>query len=311
MIVVHPKRNNQFCLMVILILLIVFSGLSDRSWAQAPPPRFQSSLTGSGTYQFNSNIDDGGDFSVQRYLLAFSSQRQINKNVRFGAAIRYDYEDWDFSEQSVFGASPWDTIHQLELGLNLGYASENQWFVQVLATIKSAGESDADFGDSLGYGGSIVAAYHISPRLSLGIIGTICSEIETVYARAFIFIDWRITDSLRLANSFRKGSPSPVGIELTYRRPSQSWELALGGATRTYRFRLDDKAPAPGGVGQVESFPIWIRTTYNFSQRMHADLYAGYVLAGNLRLENQSGNLIREADHDPALICALTINGRF
>ena len=123
-------------------------------------------------------------------------------------------------------------------------------------------------------------------------------------------IYWKITDRLRLTNPFRAGPTGPAGLELVYKR-DEKWEFAGGGAARGFRFRLDDKGPAPDGVGEQSGLPLFARITYKFGPRFKLDFYAGAIVGGQLAVEDSKGDLLAVDDHDTAPIAALTFAGRF
>jgi hypothetical protein len=91
----------------------------------------------------------------------------------------------------------------------------------------------------------------------------------------------------------------------------KNWQIAVGSAWRSFRFRLDDKEPAPEGIGEVNLIPTWARVTWRLDRRFSLDLYTGVSLDGDLKLEDRNGNEIGKVDQDAALFGALTANFRF
>jgi hypothetical protein len=80
---------------------------------------------------------------------------------------------------------------------------------------------------------------------------------------------------------------------------------------RRVRFRLSETGPVPGGVGEERGLPVFLRATHNVGANMSLHLYAGVVAAGELRVEDPSGNLLREIEFDPAPFVGATFVGRF
>ena len=57
--------------------------------------------------------------------------------------------------------------------------------------------------------------------------------------------------------------------------------------------------------------PLFLRATYAIRDQMALHLYAGVVVAGELRVDDSSGNRLRKVDFDPAPFFAATFTGRF
>src|SRR6185503_11525048 len=103
-----------------------------------------------------------------------------------------------------------------------------------------------------------------------------------------LILQWKISDTLRVANRTASSVSGRPGVELIY-APLPQWEFAVGGASQFSRFRLDDEGIAPNGVGQDESMPLWVRASYNAGQRVRIDAFVGMSIGGELRLEDSDG----------------------
>jgi len=93
-------------------------------------------------------------------------------------------------------------------------------------------------------------------------------------------------------------------------RRDGGWTAGVGASYRVLRFRLSDTGPVSNGVGQESGVPVFLRVTRNFTDQMALHLYGGGVAGGKLRVENSSGNKLREKDFDPPLF-GTTFIGRF
>jgi hypothetical protein len=85
----------------------------------------------------------------------------------------------------------------------------------------------------------------------------------------------------------------------------------VGAAWRKTRFRLSESGPVANGVGQVSGAPIFLRAAREFEGGLTLNLYAGVVVAGELRVEDASGNLLRKDDFDPSPIVGANLTWRF
>ena len=155
-----------------------------------------------------------------------------------------------------------------------------------------------------------MANYRFNPRLTLGIGAGVFNDLEEIRAFPFLTVYWRITDRLSLSNPLRSGPAGAAGLELAF-APTRQVVFALGGAWRSFRFRLDDEGIAPKGLGQVDLIPVWFRATLNLPHGLGLDAYIGEAFGGNLRLEDQNDNLIGEVDQDPAPFAAMVLRARF
>jgi hypothetical protein len=125
-----------------------------------------------------------------------------------------------------------------------------------------------------------------------------------------IVIDWKITEKLRLSNPFRGGPSGPAGLELSY-VINKSWEMGVGGAYRSFRFRLNDEGITSKGIFQDRSVPVWGRLSWDHGSRAKIDISAGAFVAGKMKIEDQDGNEITEDNYNTAPFVALTVSITF
>jgi hypothetical protein len=121
---------------------------------------------------------------------------------------------------------------------------------------------------------------------------------------------WKITDNLRLGNSFRTGPAGPAGLELTY-TIDRNWETALAGGYRAYRFRLDSNGPVPNGIGQTDSWLLYARLSRKLSRGLRLDLYGGAAFGGKLILDDSRGHEIDRTSYNTAPMAGLALTTLF
>jgi hypothetical protein len=126
----------------------------------------------------------------------------------------------------------------------------------------------------------------------------------------YLVIDWRINDRWRISNPFQAGPVGPAGLELRY-QPRDYWELAAGGAYRSYRFRLDDKSTVTNGIGDVDFWAPFLRVGRKLGKQFWIDINAGAMLNGTITIEDEDGDKLDGTDYDPAPFLGLTLRGRF
>ena len=170
-------------------------------------------------------------------------------------------------------------------------------------------ENGAAWDDCSTAGGVIGVTYTVSKDLVLGGGLAIVSQIEDdLRFIPIIIINWNIVENLTLTSK-TSGAFGGAAVELVW--SLDPWEFALGGVRKYSRFRLDDDAVAPNGVGQEDSIPLYVRVGYHFNEQFSVDLIGGATTFGNLRLEDSGGTRINDQDFDPALFVGAYLKVEF
>ncbi len=286
--------------------------LPTHSLAATPQPgEVSASASLSGIYQFDTDLDDGGEFRWGAGIASGSFTRQVTPQVSAGLGLRYDYEDWKFSRPVAFGgAAPWSHLNAPSISANLGYAFDAGLQIGISPLFGWAFESGAKTSDALNYGAILVATKAFSPGLMVGAGMGIIRQVDDTKVFPFFIVNWQIDDRWRLGNPFPAGPAGGAGLELTY-APDDHWEFAIGGAKRSTRYRLDDTGVAPGGIGENRLFPLFARVARNFGPQTRVDFYAGVALAGRLKVEDANGTTVGRDDYSTAPLIGLTLSHRY
>lgn len=285
-------------------------------FGQTPSPRAAREYAGfsasaATSYQFKSNLDGGGDVSVSRLTLGVGGTRPLSDRAGLLTRLTYNRDEYDFSNLNAFpGGKPWQHVNSLGLTLRLDYRLDDHWSLGAGPTFAYAGEDGANFGDSLQYGGIAGAVYRVNPDLMVGFGAGVFYRLEETVITPTLLISWKITDRLRLGNSYRLGLTGPAGLELSYKL-DENWEVAGGGGARSSRFRLDKEGSAPGGVGENHSWPVYARISRKIGPVLHLDLYGGAAFAGKMVLQDSRGNDIRSVDYKTAPIMGAYLRAAF
>lgn len=296
----------------ILSAALLFSIFSPGAQAQPAGPRDTNrtvySFSFSPIYQFESDFGQEGSFSVQRYGFNFDTSTPVADSLRAGISLGYEFEKFDFSGTTFFaGADPWSDIHRFSAGLPVSYRMTDSWSLFISPQVEWYGESGvANWKDALGYGAIFAVSYRVSPRLTLGAGAGVFNRMEETKGFPYIAIDWKITEELRLNNPFRTSPSGPAGLELSY-RIFDRWEIAAGGAYRSFRFRLDDSGVAPSGIGEVDSTVGYARLTYRMGRDFKLDLYGGAAFNGKMRIAGSNDNELGSDDFKTAPMMALSL----
>jgi len=280
--------------------LLLFAAAITTATA-AETPNWRLALNGGAVKQFESSLDTGGDFDVDRYFMRFSATRNIGSAWNAGVSLGYGESRYGFSDGSlVDGGDPWDRIREFRVNLPIRYRADNNWSFVGIPSLRYSGEKGADTSDSQKWGVLAAAAYRFSDRLTIGPGFGVFSEIEDgTDFFPIVLIDWKITDTLSLKSGRGLAASRGPGLSLSW-TPMQDWRFSVEGRYEKSRFRLDDTGSVPNGVGQDRSIPVALAATYMPDPNLELTLLVGGEFAGELRLEDANGNALAESDYDTA-----------
>lgn len=285
-------------------------GLFLSATVAAQPPGGGVSVSLAPVYQFDSDLDAGGEAGYSALLGAVGRNWALDERTSIGAQLSFAYEDWRFDRPLAFGGvAPWDELYRVGLAVPYVVRTTGGWRLGITPSVQFSGESGADFGDALEYGATASAAKAVRPDLILGVGVGVFQRIEKTSAFPFLVVDWRINEAWRLTNPSAAGPAGPAGLELSTTRAG--WEAGIGAAFRSYRHRLADNGLAPDGVAEHRIVPVYLRLGRDFGDGLSLSLYAGAAVGTRLRLENADGHRLVEEDQDPAAMLGLLLSGRF
>jgi len=273
---------------------------------------WQVTLDAGAAKQFESSLDTGGDFDVDRYFFRFGATRNIGKAWNAGISLGYGEDRYEFSGSSGFGDSdPWSRIRVFRAGIPISYRAENNWSFFGIPSLRYAGEDGANWSDSQQWGLLAAAAYRFSDRLTIGPGFGAFSEIEdSTSFFPILFIDWQISETVALTTGRGLAASRGPGVSLNW-TPTHRWRFSLEGRYEKTRFRLDDKGPFPGGVGQDQSIPVALAATYTAIRDVELSLLGGVEFAGKLRLEDSTGDRLTESDYGAAPFAGAVVKVKF
>jgi hypothetical protein len=270
-------------------------------------------VRGGGLHQFDTDIDDGGGFDVTRLDAGLDAAIDLSDDLTLALDFGYMRDMYNFGgDSSTFGGgNPWGDINTGRIGARLNLHSDDQWEVWGGPIIGVSGEDGADLGDAITGGGTLGFTHHFNSDLALGAGIGVLSQIEDSNAVfPIIVVDWKIDEDLRLRTGGGVGASGGGSVELIWNFAPQ-WEFGVGGGIESRRFRLNDDGPFPNGVGEESSLPLFARLGYDISPNAELNLLAGWIASGELRLENQVGNLIREEDYESTPFVGVNFRLRF
>ncbi len=280
--------------------------------AVADAPNWRLKLDGGAVKQFESDLDTGGDFDVNRYFVRFSATRNIGNAWNAGISLGYGENRYGFSGGSGLGGlDPWSRIRDYRVSVPIRYRSDNNWTFVGIPSLRYSGESGASSSDSQQWGMLAAAGYRFSERLTIGPgIGVFSDIDDDTDVFPILLVDWKISDTLSLTTGRGLAASRGPGLSLSW-TPVQRWRFSLEGRYEKIRFRLNDEGPAPDGLGQDRSIPVALAATYMPNPDVELSLLGGLEFSGELKVEDASGNRLYKSDYDNAPFAGALVKLRF
>ncbi|MEP7182109.1 MAG: hypothetical protein ABI886_07980 [Betaproteobacteria bacterium] len=295
-----------------LAAAILVASVSLAAHAQGTAPDTVSgSAAVTGFTMFNANLDAGGRTNWAGGIASGTLTRQFTPQLSAGLVVRYDYQSWNFNAPTGFGGgAPWKNLNAPLIALAIGYAYAPDLLITIRPTVEWAYESGAATGDAMTYGAVASVAKVFSPDLVLGLGVSAFRRIDKTQALPFLIVNWKFADKWRLSNPFQAGPTGGAGLELVY-TPDDRWEFGQGISYRSYRFRLKQDGPTPGGVGENSFIPLFARFSRTFSKDLRLDFWAALVDGGSLSVDYANGGGRYQDDYKVAPGLGATLAWRF
>ena len=288
---------------------IASSDENSQQNADSSPTGWSSIVRGGAVYQFDSDLDEGGSFSSSRFNIEVGQNYAWSRRDTVTLALGYSYDAYDFSDgepDGIASGSPWEDIHTLSISSPLRMGIGDKWTAFFIPSLRSTGESGADFSKTITGGGFTGVSYRFSDRLTIGPgIGAFTQLEDSTTVFPVLIINWKITDKFSLETGGGQAATLGPGLTLSY-RPNPKLRIAVGGRYEKLRFRLEKD-----GVGEDSSFPIFASCTYNINRKALVSLVGGVETGGELRLEDSKGHSILEESYDPGIFSGMTFRMRF
>lgn len=305
-------------LQCIMAIALTVATVTDGQTAEASAPETEPgaswsiSLQGGYLHQFDTGIDNGGSFSVDRFFAQGGPSYTVAEGRSVGLTLGYGRDAYDFSGHEGFAAlEPWEDVDDWRLGLPVRWRFDRDWSLFAAPTLRFTGETGADLGNAISGGVFAGVAYRFNERLTIGPGFGLLTQLEDrTRLIPVLLVEWKITDTIDLSTGQGVAATLGPGLTLNWQL-SPKWRLSFGGRAESLRFRLDDDGPVPDGIGQDRSYPIFCGVLYRFTPRVQASLIGGVELGGQLTLEDEDGHKVIEEDHDPAPFLGLSFSARF
>lgn len=276
------------------------------------------SVIGGDLYQFDTDIEDGGSFSVNRVTLGAGLQYEFSPALTLNIKIAAEMDQYTFRDGGAFTApangSPWGNTTDVTFRGLGNWSLNDEWNLFLGGTFSWSAEQGASLSDAFTGGGLFGASYTVNEDLTIGAGMQISTRIEDdlLYIPSPI-IDWRISEQFFLSNMRAPaGYPASLGIELICYL-SKEMNVSIGSRYEYRRFRLNDDGPAAirNGVGTNRGFPIWLRYEWRPMPEIRLHVMAGVGVGQKLELDDRNGNQLSKDDVDVAPFVAFFLGFEF
>lgn len=113
-------------------------------------------VRGGAVYQFDSDLDEGGSYSSSRFNIEVGQNYAWSRRDTVTLALGYSYDGYEFSDGEPGGIafqSSWEDIHTLSISSPLRKGIGDKWTAFLIPSLRSTGESGADFSKTITGGG--------------------------------------------------------------------------------------------------------------------------------------------------------------
>jgi len=256
-----------------------------------------------GSYQAQTDIDNGGDFSLARFRTGLGIPVRFNDQFTLATSLKYELASYSFGNR----VDPWHNINTLSGVALLKYKLDEHWLVYGGPAFRFSAESGAGWDNAKQGGGLIAVNYTMNDKLSFGGGLFIMSQIEnSAVVLPILTANWKFADNWKLNLGFTDLATSGYGIGVSWDFCPE-WQLTFGGQMNKARFRTD----TADEVGQDESVALTVAASWTPCKFVTGTAFVGIVAGGELRLESSTGRKLYQQNYDPAPILGLKAAVRF
>lgn len=269
--------------------------------AQQDPalPAPTATLTFAAQHNFASDFSDTpGSVGVTRVAAGADLTFATSQRGRLTVGLEAERSVYDFTDATGFvsgSSEPWDDIMTGGVSLRFSRQHDGQWSYFAGVDVQSSGQDNANFSDTITFGGAVGVMYAESEGLRYGLaLGAHTRLEDDATFLPIPIIAWRIDEHWSLGSGPRRGGGQ---VALTYSQDeSLSWALAVGFESRD--FRLADDAPVARGVGRDSRIPVSVQVDWRVHPQVRIQGEVGANLSQEFTLDNEAGDRVNKLDAD-------------
>jgi hypothetical protein len=258
-----------------------------------------------GSYTTPADLEAGrGDLAIWRADAELSLSAPLTSTSRLNLSARNQWSWYDFSrgDKPLVGDSfgVFSQVVTTNLRASLNQRLDDRWSLLAGFDIDASGETDADVGDSLTYGGILAARYSVNPGLTftLGFVVRSVLEDGVQYIPA-AGVDWKFAEQWRLT---LLGPTARV----TW-RPRDNFDIYTRFAYEGRDFRLADDGPLPDGVVRDGRVTLALGINSKLTESLTLSSELGITPWGVIDFADPDGDKLASYDLKPAAFFALSV----
>ncbi|MBX3356107.1 MAG: hypothetical protein KF724_10490 [Phycisphaeraceae bacterium] len=261
--------------------------------------------------QFNATLDNGGRYGATHVYATAGAEFDLSESLELRIPAAFEFSSYRFRGSGTFDSAPWSEVYAVALAPRLTWTLSEHWAITAGPVVEFTGEREADIGDSIQWGGlgAVRYAFDRDHVIGLGLLVLTQLEDDPLFLPVPL-VDWKLGDGWRISNVRGPEANPFAGLEVI-KSLDAGWEVGAGAAYVTRRFRLSNRGPVPGGVGNDSGVPLFARLTYRPHPAFRIDLMAGVSVLNRLTLDNAQGDRLTASDADPAPLLGLFASLRF
>jgi hypothetical protein len=253
-----------------------------------------------GSRQFNTTIDNGGNFSINRFRTGVGLPIKINDQYAVVTKFNYQLDSYNFGGLPA-GQPGWHNINTLTgVGL-LQYKYDQQWTFFGGPVLRMAAEG-SDFNQATKLGGAAGVNYIMNDKLSFGGGIVVIGQIEeNALVAPIITVNWKFADQWALKLGMTDLATAGYGLTVSYDL-NPEWQFSAGAQMHKSRFRIEGAGPTVNGIGQESSTTLTLAATWKPEKvkAFSATAFAGVAAGGKVEAETSNGTQLRNDKYDAA-----------
>jgi len=259
-----------------------------------------------GSRQFNTGVDNGGNFSVNSFRTALGVPYRINDQYSVAAGLAYQLDSYNFGG----GFQGWGDINTLTATIGLTYRYDQHWLIYGGPIVRTAAEG-SDWSNATEGGGDVGFTYIASPDLRLGAGIVVIGQIEeNAKVLPIITANWKFAEDWRFRLGFSDLGTAGYGGRVTWDFVPK-WQWFFDFHSQTSRFRIEGSGITTDGVGQESSINLTTGPTWSPCAAFSASAFVGVAEGGKVAVDTSSGHQIRNDSYNAAPILGLRANFTF
>jgi len=208
----------------------------------------------------------------------------------------YDFDD--FGAATGGHAAPMSRGHSSLIGLTLVRPFAEVWTFVARPVLAASADEDADFGDSLLFGGFLTIGRKLGDDFTVS-AGFYAAEQfeEDAVVFPIVGVEWQIDPATKLT------SPGP-GLRLT-RDLSPEWQAYAQGIYRPRDYRLADDSSVPGGALSDDAFPVSLGALWTPMPGVQFSAQIGALVGRNVEVRDDDGNVVFDESADTSVFAGV------